>query len=113
MRFLTTGQNRKLSTFFSNFFIPEVTKLTLMLFLRELTGPFFGSFSVVLLCNSPTNRLRVKGSLSIQILVLLLPELELCNFRKHDKFPKIKMLYDYQGCWSNSFTVYTGLTINS
>ena len=107
------GKNRKSFNFFLIFSIPEVTKLTLTLFLKAWAGPFSGSFAVVLLCIRPTNRWKVKGSLLIQTLVLLLPELEFCYFQKCNLFfQKYKIVYDYQGWWSTSFTVYNCLTMN-
>ena len=70
------------------------------------------SFAVVLLCISPFNMWRVKDTLSIQISVLSLPELEFHHSRKPEKNCKTKIVYDYQVSWSNSFIVYKSLPMN-
>ena len=56
---VSNGQKQKILYLF---YVPGVTKLTSMLFI--------GSFEVVLLCISPTNMSKVKGTSSIKIIVL-------------------------------------------
>ena len=75
---------------------------------RMLTlGHIFCSFSFVLVYISLIHRWRVKGTLSIKLLVLCPPELEFCGLRKTKKILKPKIIYDEQVFWSNSLDVYS------
>ena len=55
---------------------------------------FFCSFAFVLAYTILVNGWRVKGTLSIKVLVLCPPELDFCVLRKTKKILKPKILYD-------------------
>ena len=76
------------------FSIPEDTQLTLKLVFGCLHWDIFEVFfAFVLVSLSLIQGLRVKGTLSIKILVLCHPELEFCGLRKAKRNSKPKILY--------------------
>ena len=75
------GKNRKTTTFFN----PEDTKKFKALFWVLTLGQICCSFAFVLVSFSLIQGWRVKGTLSIKILVLCPPDLEFCVLRTAKK----------------------------
>ena len=102
--FCPLGKKRKTSTFFHSG--GHKTNLNALFWMFTL-GQICCYFAFVLVSISLIQGRRVKGTLSIKILVLCLPELEFCVLRKAKKILKPKTLDDLQVLGSNYLNVYS------